>query len=394
VFVPIGIFLATRVIDAVMLLVALPQQYPASSLKGDPGSGVPIARDPHSYWNVIQQWDGQWFRLIAEHGYPQTLPVFHGAVAENQWAFYPLFPSLVRAVMLLTHTSYAVSATLVNLMVVSAGMCVLYRMVWPRASSFTAAMTVVVVATFPSAVVFQAAYSDGLAFFLVVSSLSLLNQRRYPAVLLTGVLLSLTRAVVLPLALVVCVHGLVRWRTRTRDPFPVRDRIQVTGLAGLLVLSFGIWPAVAWIVTGERNAYLTSLAAWNRALGQTTSTQSWLSQAFSGNWFVLVVIAAAVAAQSYLLLRRDARLWAPELRQWSFAYAGYLFLATRPQWSFLRHMVLAIVPWWPFPEMGHQVESTRRRWLLGCTVAALGILAQFFWIRWFWIYGPHRHFFP
>ena len=33
-----------------------------------------MVRDPVTYFNVIQNWDGQWFRTIAEHGYPTTLP--------------------------------------------------------------------------------------------------------------------------------------------------------------------------------------------------------------------------------------------------------------------------------------------------------------------------------
>jgi hypothetical protein len=72
---PLALFLATRVVDAVLLLIAARHQLPAAQF---PGGVVPVVRDPVGYFNVIQNWDGQWFRTIAEHGYPTTLPRQHG----------------------------------------------------------------------------------------------------------------------------------------------------------------------------------------------------------------------------------------------------------------------------------------------------------------------------
>ncbi len=56
----------------------------------------------------------QWYRTIVEHGYPQHLPTLHGVVQENSWAFYPLYPSLVRLVMW-TGLPYATAASFVSL---------------------------------------------------------------------------------------------------------------------------------------------------------------------------------------------------------------------------------------------------------------------------------------
>jgi hypothetical protein len=388
--VPIGIFLLTRVVDAVWLLLALRQQYPASQVPGD--GVVPIERDPHTYSNVIQNFDGQWFRLVTEHGYPTTLATLHGSVIENQWPFYPLFPALVKLVMLTTDLSYGVSATLLNLVLGCAAMCVLYRMVASTSTPFAGAMSVVVIATFPSAVVFQAAYSEALSFLLVVTSVWLLHQRRYGWVAVSGVLLALTRPIVLPFALIVALHWLLRWRTRARDPFPTRDRYQVAALACGLGLSFGIWPITAWIVTGQRNAYLSSVGAWS--WGQS-GYSSWLTRVLTGDWVVVALLVAAVGAQTFFLMRSQARrLWAPELRTWSFSYAAYLLVATRPNSSMLRHVIMVVIPWWPFPEIGERVQSRREKVLLALLVGGLGLASQFIWVRWFWVPGPGYLSFP
>lgn len=383
--VPLGIFLFTRAVAAVWLIIAVRQQGPITLT---PHEVVPAARQPGTYSNVIQNWDGQWFRLITEQGYPHTLPLLHGDVWENQWAFYPLFPALTKLVEIITQTSYAVSASILNLSLAAAGMCVLFAMIRSTAGQFAAVMSVVVACTFPTAVVYQAAYSEALTFLLLVSSLFLMSRRRYGAMVVTGLLLSLTRPIVLPLVLAIGVHTLLRWRNRGDDPFPRAERCKVVVGAVAMVASFAIWPLVAWIVTGDRNGYTASIRAWKVDLDQPLHYESWLSQAFTGYWTVLVLVLVAVALQAFLLLRPAARLWPVELRAWSFSYAAYLLVATRPQGSFTRHLMMALVPWWPFPEVGEHVRSRRQQMILACVVGALGLASQYFWIHWFWVKGP------
>lgn len=386
--VPLGIFLLSRVADAVLLLFLARSE---GSAEAYPGNGaVPVLREPASYFNVVQNWDGQWFRLIAEHGYPSTLPTDHGVVTQNQWAFYPLFPGLVRAIMSVTHLPFGVAASFLNIALASIAMCLVYRMVSRTASGFAGAMTVVVLSTFPSAVVFQLAYSEALTFLLVVTALWCLSTRRYGGVLAAGVLLSLTRPIVLPLVLVVGLHAFVRWRTRDRDPFPTRERVRLVAAAVGLALSFGIWPLIGWLRTGTPNAYTDSIGSWSRTLKQQQGYVSWVTDAFTGHWVAGTAMILAVAAQWFLLLRSKHRfLWPPELRWWSLSYGAYILLATRPQTSFVRHAMLAIVPWWPFPEVGEQVRSRREMVLLASMAGAFGLAAQFFWIRWLFIPGPH-----
>jgi hypothetical protein len=47
-------------------------------------------------------WDGVWYERIVRDGYPVPLPVDadNGRVTYSAWAFYPLYPYLVKGVML------------------------------------------------------------------------------------------------------------------------------------------------------------------------------------------------------------------------------------------------------------------------------------------------------
>jgi hypothetical protein len=50
--------------------------------------------------------------------------------------------------------------------------------------------------------------------------------------------------------------------------------------------------------------------------------------------------------------------------------------------------LLAVVPWWPFPEIGARVTARRERVALMVLVTALGILSQLAWMRWYFVIGP------
>lgn len=55
------------------------------------------------YLSFISIWDAGWYEQIALNGYPSELPInAMGAVQQNQWAFYPIFPLLSQGISSLT----------------------------------------------------------------------------------------------------------------------------------------------------------------------------------------------------------------------------------------------------------------------------------------------------
>ena len=74
---------ATRLVSTAFIAQAVPRQVPFEQWTG---SEV-------TFLDMSVLWDGSWYRHIVENGYPDQLPIDAvGNVAQNAWAFYPLFP--------------------------------------------------------------------------------------------------------------------------------------------------------------------------------------------------------------------------------------------------------------------------------------------------------------
>ena len=368
-----------------------------------------------------RMWDASWYQQIADHGYPSELPVdADGNVQQNVWAFYPLFPFLVRAVQQVTGLGWDVVAPTVALLCGAGAMLVIYRLV-ERAGHLAVERrpglplaTVALVSAFPSSVVLQVAYTEALALLLVAGALYLLWARRYEWAGLVILLLGFTRAVALPLALVVAWHAVVRYREwrrergtaapsapvaaagggratgvepsggppvlpRTRVPW--REVARVGGLFVVAALSGLVWQVLCGIATGRTDAYLLTQGAW-RGTGPVVPFLPWVdvSRALFGTvgpW-VLVLVLAAVAAVG---LSPVARRLGPELQAWPLAYLGYLVAVIEPWTSIVRFLLLA------FPLGAVTLGWTRSRWWFwGCLAA--GVAGQAWWVWSLWRLTP------
>ena len=100
------VYLVSRVVALVALWVAATWfQNPAGVGHPTPGLG-----------DMFGLWDGVWYERIVRDGYPVPLPVDAdtGRVTYSAWAFYPLYPYLVKLVML-TGMPFAAAGLLLNL---------------------------------------------------------------------------------------------------------------------------------------------------------------------------------------------------------------------------------------------------------------------------------------
>ena len=154
-------------------------------------------------------WDGVWFVRIAADGY--------GAHPDSQ-AFFPLYPLLVRAASVLTG-DLVVAGVLVSLGCYALAMILLYRLVRDDFDERAALWSVVFISVFPTALVFQAVYSESLFLFLALASFVSARNGRFGRAGLLGGLASMTRLTGWCLALPLAWEAYVRWRpTGDADP--------------------------------------------------------------------------------------------------------------------------------------------------------------------------------
>jgi hypothetical protein len=65
----------------------------------------------HPIKALTSGWDGYWYTLIAQHGYPhQLFNENHG----SRWAFFPAYPAAIRATVATTGLSYAHATLLLS----------------------------------------------------------------------------------------------------------------------------------------------------------------------------------------------------------------------------------------------------------------------------------------
>ncbi|MDQ6716430.1 MAG: hypothetical protein M3Z83_10010, partial [Actinomycetota bacterium] len=207
---PLAVYAASRVFTVLVVLVAQRAQIALPAPNGILRIWYPTDEAP-GYWVVMGNWDGQWYQQIANQGYPNPLPLDDlGKVDMNAWAFFPLFPLIVGALMRATGGDFYVVGGLTSMLMGAVAVVLLYRLVDRAVGRWEAIVAVVGVCTFVSAPIFQATYTESLALLLVVTSLLLIRARQYWWVAVVLVLLALTRNVVVAMIPVFVAHAVVR----------------------------------------------------------------------------------------------------------------------------------------------------------------------------------------
>ena len=373
------VFVAMRLVSAVVLVLAQGHQPEFPGLSSTP------------YLGMTTHWDALWFRAIALHGYPQHLPhLLDGAVAQNRWAFLPVFPFVTRAVMELTSLHFSVAASLVNLVAGVVSACVIARLLEARIPRGAVLGVVAVWAALPMAPTLQLAYSEAIAMALLSLVLLWLVREQWGRATVAALLLGLTRPILPPLAVVYGVAVWRRWQRRHTDPLGARKRWRMgVGLA-LTAAGAALWPLIAWGVTGVRSAYSDTESAWHRGglapfLGlvplQTLVTNDHY------RWMRIMVVAAiAVAVVLTLMALRSPRL-DPVLVAWCGAYLVYDLAVATMRADELR----MLLPLFPLVAVACGVASRRLavswRWRVGLGVV-LGVVGQYAWVMLFVRYLP------
>jgi len=378
-------YAASRVVAALLIAAA------ARLVQNPAGVG-----DLHpDYLDMVVIWDGDWYRQIAEDGYPSHLPhALQGNVDYNGWAFFPLFPMLVRAVMV-TGLPFSVAASLVNLAAGAGAALVLWQLLRARATDRQhrrlAVLAVGLWCLLPSAPVLQVAYSEAVAALLVATFLLLLVRRRYLLAVPVVLLLGLTRAIAAPLVVVVVWHAVVRWRERPRtgpaasaDPFPTRERWSLGALGTATAASALLWPLIVGLATGVPSAFFQTQAAW----GQKPSdgpfvpwvTWAWGRMGIVGVLLLLGIVAAGV----HQLAGRHTAWLAGEVRLFGVVYPLYLLAVVRPITSMWRFLLLdlpiaaALASAAARGSLGRTL-SPRWRWRVAAA-ALVGLAAMGWWV--------------
>jgi hypothetical protein len=341
IWLPLAIFAVTRLYGFVVISLAARHQVALPS-PDHPGI-YQFAAHPDSpgYLGLITNWDGQWYQRIATIGYHLPAAGDPGAKdALNAFAFLPGFPLVVGALMAATGLSFAVSATLVNLVAGAAAMVVMFALVERTAGDFVAAAAVLFTCCFVPAPLFQAAYSESIALLLVCTTLLLVARRQYAWAVPVVLLLSLTRLVTPPLAVVVLVHAILRFRARATDPIRRGEVVGMTVLGVVSAASVSLWSRITSAIT--HGATVTGAARGDVTTAVQVGRFGWFTNAYEHvGWTGVIGLALLAFLFVVVAVSRLTRTWGAEVRTWFAIYPIFLLFVAGVHTGIFRYLLLA-----------------------------------------------------
>jgi hypothetical protein len=141
---------------------------------------------------VFTQWDGRWYIEIVRNGYPRSIPPDITFLQdEARAAFFPLYPTLVRALDRVLPAGDTLVALGLNVLLGVAGMVLVGHLARRLYDNDVAERAMVLFAVFPGSFVLSYAYAEALLIVLAALCLWFLLDERW---LLAGVAAALATA--------------------------------------------------------------------------------------------------------------------------------------------------------------------------------------------------------
>jgi Mannosyltransferase (PIG-V) len=206
----------------------------------------------HAFTHELSQWDGLWYRELADHGYPT-----HVVHEQSTLGFFPLYPLVVWAVsraFVIPIAHYEIlSATVAGVIVSGLGGLIATVLVGRLAESWwgeaAARRSIVLFCLFPGSVVFSMVYAEGLMIPLAAGCILALQRRRWVLAGAMAGLATATEPQALVLVLVCAVSAALELRRH-------RSHLRALLAPALSLVGAVSFAAFLWIWTGSPFASL------------------------------------------------------------------------------------------------------------------------------------------
>ncbi|HXN60870.1 MAG TPA: hypothetical protein VN886_10500 [Acidimicrobiales bacterium] len=196
--------------------------------------------------------DGRWYLLIAQHGYPHRL--FNEGDG-SRWAFFPAFPTAVRGLAEVTGLSLPDAAVVAAFVFGLTSAVAIWLAVREVFGAKLADGAVLLLVFCPTAYVLSLGYTEGLFLTAAAGCLFALARRWWITAALCACVAGLSRNAGIVVILAVLVTAVpVAWRERAARP-AVAAVVAPLGLASFM--------AYGWAMVGTPLAFLSSEKFWH-----------------------------------------------------------------------------------------------------------------------------------
>ena len=371
----VGVFAASRLVSTGVLALLWAITHGQWFAHYDGGS---------SFWGYLQSWDVQWYRRVAFEGYPAELPIdANGDVKQNTWAFFPVFPALVRGLIAVTGLDYYVAATTIAVVFGLVATLALHRMLVQHFAPTQALWGAIFFASGPLSWMLQLGYAESTYLFFLFCALAAMVSRHYLLMIPFALVASFTHPGTLALAAALGLQGIFRLVRRQRILW---HEWLTVGLAILLITAAALfWPVLIAQITGDPSGYFdTELGWWRQYLGRVNFvpfTPFYLLYGMLWGIWGALLVTVVLGAVVFWLSRRSTRALGVDVWTFSVMYIAYLVAVFLPTQSLIRQL-LPLSPLLAHPGLS---ATPRRR----VTVLLLGALPiQAFAVFWLWVVYP------
>jgi hypothetical protein len=220
-------------------------------------------------WGV---WDTGWYLTIANDGYDLSRRVGGPIANQANWAFFPAYPLLCRAIAnLLGAPVFAVMVLVSNLFFLAA-LGLVWRITAAEFGDAAARAAVLLLCFMPGSYVFSSAYPEAMFLLLMAATLVLVRRQRWLLAGGTAAIAAVTRNVGIGLLLyIVCALYSERARlalhVRAMATRPAEAALELAPIAlglALPILALAGYCAFLWHWVGDPLAFMSVMGGWKR----------------------------------------------------------------------------------------------------------------------------------
>lgn len=323
--------------------------------------------------DVLTSWDGLWYLRVIRDGYPTSVPPeVTYEVDEARAAFFPAYPTLVRALDPLIPGGSTLAALFVNFLLGALAVYVIGLLAREVFGTEVAERTMVLACIFPGAFVLSFAYTEALLLVVAAACLLCLLRHQWWAAGLLAAIGTATRPNGIALVLACAVAAFIA----------IKDRREWRSLAAPLLAPLGFIGFMLFLNqhTGERWVWFrVQREAWDEGLsfGFTAIRNTWeaLTRPLSSPTDTITAVTlVTLVAMLYFLWKR--RLPAPLVAYVIGILALMLLPSTvtaRPRFLYTAFPLLISAAAW--------FGAQRREWwtwvVASCCVGLTGLTALY-----------------
>jgi hypothetical protein len=273
-------------IVVVTRLAVLLVGYLAVASVGYPPGAPPIRVSDNEAANLPMRWDTGWYLNIALEGYQWSADIDD----QQNVAFFPGYPLLTRGVATLIGAQsisrgqldrpsrlvmrryqqrFITAAMLITFVGFGWGMVFLYRLAREHLDPEATRASLLLLATYPFAVFFSAAYTESLMLLAVVAAFYHFRHEKWIAAAGWGLLAGLTRPngflLAGPLAVIGLRQLLARRASVQAGDLISRQALIVAGVAAMPLVGTLIYSGFIYWLTGDPLAWREAHTAWGRS---------------------------------------------------------------------------------------------------------------------------------